>query len=162
MITALSMSIPLPGAFEATTAARHFVLPGMDFALPRVNDLAFDANGKVLVGVFHTQVVFRQTQGLNFEPIGNAPAIDINGVTNNATALAASPNDPNRSSGCAVFRPRGFSGSTNGGQSWTSSARRSRPPAATMREWRLRSTRVFTPSLCSFAAVRQTRTLSIR
>jgi photosystem II stability/assembly factor-like uncharacterized protein len=91
------------------------------FRASAVNDLAFDANGKLLVGVLHTQVVFRQTEGLNFEAIGNAPAININGVTNdNATALAASPTDPNLVL-VAMQSAQGLYRTTNGGQSWTSS-----------------------------------------
>jgi photosystem II stability/assembly factor-like uncharacterized protein len=110
----------LAGPFRTDDGGQTLRSARDGFRASAVNDLAFDANGKLLVGVLHTQVVFRQTEGLNFEPIGNAPAIDINGGTNDATALAASPTDPNLVL-VAMLSVQGLYRTTNGGQSWTSS-----------------------------------------
>ena len=95
------------------------------FRASAVQDLAFDADGKLLVGVLHTQVVFRQTHGLNFRPIGNAPIIDVKHAAfvddYDAASVAASPTDANvilvaTSSGLGLFR------TDDGGRSWTAAA----------------------------------------
>lgn len=85
-----------------------------------VNGLAFDANGRLLVAVLHTLVLFRQTDGpgLNFKEIGNAPAIQIDGFTNDATAVIASPTDPNVIL-VAMFFQQGLYRTDDGGQTWT-------------------------------------------
>jgi photosystem II stability/assembly factor-like uncharacterized protein len=95
------------------------------FRASAVQDLAFDANGKLLVGVLHTQMVFRQTHGRTFRPIGNAPIIDLKHATGvddyDAASVAASPTDANvilvaTSSGLGLFR------TDDGGRSWTAAA----------------------------------------
>jgi photosystem II stability/assembly factor-like uncharacterized protein len=120
----------LAGPFRTDDGGQTFRSASNGFRASAVNDLAFDASGKLLVGVLHTQVVFRETQGLKFEPIGNTPAIDINGFNNDATALGASPTDPNvilvaMSSGQGLLRTE------NGGQSWTSSVLQDSPNSFT-------------------------------
>jgi hypothetical protein len=87
-----------------------------------VNGLAFDANGKLLAAVLHTQVLFRQTSGpgLNFESIGTTPAIQIDSFTNDATAVAPSPTDANVILlAMSVFQ--GLFRTNDGGRSWTQS-----------------------------------------
>ncbi len=95
------------------------------FRASAVQDLAFDADGKLLVGVLHTQVVFRQSHGLSFQPIGNAPIIDVKHAANaddyDAASVAASPSDANvilvaTSSGLGLFR------TDDGGRSWAAAA----------------------------------------
>ena len=95
------------------------------FRAPAVQNLAFDADGKLLVGVLHTQMVFRQTHGRSFRPIGNAPIIDLKHAASaddyDAASVAASPTDANvilvaTTSGLGLFR------TDDGGRSWTAAA----------------------------------------
>ena len=85
-----------------------------------VQDLAFDADGRLLVAVIHTKTLFRQTHGLDFQPIGITPAIQVNGFSNDAHSVAASPADSNvilvATFGQGLFR------TDNGGRSWTNAA----------------------------------------
>jgi photosystem II stability/assembly factor-like uncharacterized protein len=90
------------------------------FRASSVQDLALDADGKLLVGVYHTQTVFQQRHGLTFKPIGNAPDIVPDGFTNNGVAVAGSPADPNviliATAGQGLLR------TDNGGRNWTPAA----------------------------------------
>ena len=91
-----------------------------------MQDLAFDADGKLLVGVLHTQMVFRQTHGRSFRPIGNTPIIDLKHASSaddyDAASVAASPTDANvvlvatSNNGLGLFR------TDDGGRSWTAPA----------------------------------------
>jgi photosystem II stability/assembly factor-like uncharacterized protein len=85
-----------------------------------VQDLAFDADGKLLVGVLHTQLVFRQTHDHTFRPIG-AALIDPNGFEVDVASVGGSPTDPNVILVATSFG-FGLSRTDNGGRSWTSAA----------------------------------------
>ena len=85
-----------------------------------VQDLAFDADGKLLVAVIHTKTLFRQTRGLDFLAIGTTPAIQVNSFSNDAHTVAASPADSSvilvGTHGQGLFR------TDDGGRSWTNAA----------------------------------------
>jgi photosystem II stability/assembly factor-like uncharacterized protein len=110
----------LAGLFRSDDRGKTFrsVLDG--FRASSVQDLAFDADGKLLVGVYHTQTAFQQRHGLAFKPIGNTPDIFLDGFTNTGFAVAGSPTDPNvilvATDGQGLFR------TGNGGRSWTPAA----------------------------------------
>jgi len=93
----------------------HSLLDGLRASA--VQDLAFDADGKLLVGVLHTQAVFRQKDGIDFRPIGT-PLMKDQGVNTNAASIAASPTDANvvlvATVGEGLFR------TDDGGTTWTS------------------------------------------
>jgi len=55
-----------------------------------VQDLAFDADGNLLVAVKSTQPLFRQTHDLSFSPIGNTLIPYLNGF-NDPASVASSP-----------------------------------------------------------------------
>ncbi len=107
----------LAGIFRSDDRGKTFrsVLDG--FRASSVQDLSFDADGKLLVGVGHTQTAFQQRHGLTFKPIGSTPDIVLDGFTNNGVAVAGSPIDPNvilvATNGQGLFR------TVNGGHSWT-------------------------------------------
>ncbi len=86
------------------------------FRASAVNDLAFDADGKLLVGVVNTQGIFRQIRGRIYRPIGNTPLIDLSFGPGTA-AVAGSPSEANvvlvATIGQGLFR------TDNGGRSWT-------------------------------------------
>jgi len=115
----------LAGPFRTDDGGQTF-RPLLDgFRASAVQDLAFDADGKLLVGVLHTQMVFRQTYGRSFRPIGNAPIVDLKHAVSaddyDAASVAASPTDANvilvaTSSGLGLFR------TDDGGRSWTAAA----------------------------------------
>ena len=107
----------LAGPFRSDDNGQTFRSAKEGFRASSVNDLAFDANGKLLVAVLHTQVVFRQTHGLDFQPIGSTVPIAFNGFNNDANALAASPTDPNVI--LVAMLSEGLYRTNNGGQSWT-------------------------------------------
>ncbi len=115
----------IAGPFRTDDGGQTFrsLLDG--FRASAVQDLAFDADGKLLVGVLHTQMVFRQTHGRTFRPIGNAPIIDLKHAVSaddyDAASVAASPTDANvilvaTSAGLGLFR------TGDGGRSWTAAA----------------------------------------
>ncbi len=107
----------LAGPFRTDDGGQTFLAVSRGFRASSVSDLAFDANGKLLVGVLHTKVVFRQTHDLDFEAIGT-PLMDPDGFSNDPAALAASPTDPNVI--LVAMDHRGLYRTENGGQSWTS------------------------------------------
>ena len=86
------------------------------FRASAVNDLAFDADGKLLVGVVNTQGVFRQTRGQSYRPIGNTPLIDLS-FGPAAAAVAGSPTDANVV--LAAIIGQGLFRTEDGGRSWT-------------------------------------------
>lgn len=109
----------LAGPFRTDDGGQTFRAVLNGFRASSVQDLAFDADGNLLAGVTHTQVVFRQTYGLDFQPVGNTPLIRINGFDNDAAAVAASPTDANvilvaTGEGQGVYR------TDDGGRSWSS------------------------------------------
>jgi photosystem II stability/assembly factor-like uncharacterized protein len=105
------------GPFRSDDGGQTFRSVRNGFRASNVQDLAFDAYGKLLVGVRNTQVLFRQTQGLAFEPIGNMPDIVLDGFDSNGVAVAGSPADPNvilvATDGQGLFR------TDNAGRSWS-------------------------------------------
>jgi photosystem II stability/assembly factor-like uncharacterized protein len=109
----------LAGLFRSDDRGKTFrsVLDG--FRASSVQDLAFDADGKLLVGVYHTQMVFQQRHGLTFKPIGNTPDIVLDGFTN-GVAVAGSPTDPNVI--LVATDEQGLFRTENGGRSWTPAA----------------------------------------
>jgi photosystem II stability/assembly factor-like uncharacterized protein len=88
------------------------------FRASAVNDLAFDARGRLLVGVNNTRVIFRQAGGGSFRAIGQALVAD--GFLVHAASVAGSPTDPDvvvtATIGGGIVRTE------NGGRSWTSAA----------------------------------------
>jgi photosystem II stability/assembly factor-like uncharacterized protein len=110
----------LAGLFRSDDHGKTFrsVLDG--FRASSVQDLAIDADGKLLVAVFHTQIVFQQRHGLTFKPIGNTPDIVLDGINNDGVAVAGSPSDPKvilvATEGQGVLR------TDNGGRSWKPAA----------------------------------------
>src|SRR5437867_914822 len=116
----------LAGPFRTDDGGQTFrpLLGG--FRASAVQDLAFDADGKLLVGVLHTQMVFRQTHGRSFRPIGNTTIIDLKHASSaddyDAASVAASPTDANvvlvatSNNGLGLFR------TDDGGRSWTAPA----------------------------------------
>lgn len=110
----------LAGPFRTDDRGRTFRSIRNGFQASSVQDLAFDSGGKLLVGVFHTETLFRQIGGgLNFESIGN-PRIDVNGFNNDGVSVAGSPEDSKillvATDGQGIFRTE------DGGQSWTRAA----------------------------------------
>jgi photosystem II stability/assembly factor-like uncharacterized protein len=108
------------GVFRSDDRGDRFRSVMDGFRASSVQDLAFDADGKLLVAVSHTQTAFRQGHGLTFKPIGNTPDIVPDGATNNGTAVAGSPADPNviliATAGQGLLR------TDNGGRNWTPAA----------------------------------------
>jgi photosystem II stability/assembly factor-like uncharacterized protein len=91
------------------------------FRASSVTDLAFDADGHLLVAVQHTQVVYRQTRGRSFRAIGTPLNDPTSFLSTDAASVAGSPTDANvalvaTGSGHGLFR------TDNGGQSWSSAA----------------------------------------
>lgn len=107
----------LAGPFRTDDGGRTFRSVNREFRASSVSDLAFDASGNLLVGVTHTQLLFRQTHDLDFQPIGT-PLMDPSGFTNELAAVAASPTNPNIV--LVAMDQRGLYRTENGGQSWTS------------------------------------------
>jgi photosystem II stability/assembly factor-like uncharacterized protein len=110
----------LAGLFRSDDRGKTFRSMLDGFRASSVQDLAFDADGKLLVSVYHTQTAFRQRQGLAFKPIGNAPDILLDGFTNNGVAVAASPTDPNVI--LVATDQQGLFRTENRGRSWTPAA----------------------------------------
>jgi photosystem II stability/assembly factor-like uncharacterized protein len=108
-----------PGPFRSDDGGQTYQ-PAIDgFRASAVQDLAFDADGKLLVGVLHTQVVFRQTGDDSFAPLGTA-LIDPNGVfgvTVDTASVVGSPVQPNVILAATSFS-FGLVRTDNGGQSW--------------------------------------------
>jgi photosystem II stability/assembly factor-like uncharacterized protein len=115
-----------PGPFRSDDGGSTYRSIVNGFRASSVQDLAFDADGKLLVGVLHTQVVFRQTNDSHFDPLGTS-LIDPNGtpgITVDTASVAGSPIDPNLilaaltdTFGLAFTSP--LLRTDNGGQSWT-------------------------------------------
>ena len=106
------------GLFRSDDRGKTFQSLLDGFRASSVQDLAFDADGKLLVAVSHTQTAFQQRHGLTFKPIGNTPDIIPDGFTNNGVAVAASPADPNVILVATDFQ--GLFRTDNGGRGWTS------------------------------------------
>ena len=101
------------GIFRSDDAGRTFHSMKDGFRASSLNDLAFDADGKLLVPVYHTQAIFRQTFGADFKAIGKI--LGDAGV--NGSAVAASPVDSN-----VILLATDFEGlfrTDNGGRTWT-------------------------------------------
>lgn len=107
----------LAGPFRTDDRGQTFSSLLNGFRASAVQDLAFDANGKLLVAVLNTQLIFRQTQDRSFQPIGNTPLIDNMAFNRSAHSVAGSPIDPNivlnATKSFGLFR------TDNGGLSWT-------------------------------------------
>jgi photosystem II stability/assembly factor-like uncharacterized protein len=100
------------GIFRSDDAGKKFQNMKEGFRASSLNDLAFDAQGRLLVPVYHTQALFRQTYGANFDAIGNT----LRGV--DGTAVAASPADSN-----IIVLGTDFEGmfrTDDGGRTWSS------------------------------------------
>jgi photosystem II stability/assembly factor-like uncharacterized protein len=105
------------GPFRTDDGGRSFHSLLTGFRASAVNDLAFDAEGKLLVSVNNTRGVFRQTNGLAYRAIGDtlppSPVGDNTGV-----AVAGSPSDAN-----VILVATGIQGGVfrteDGGGSWT-------------------------------------------
>jgi photosystem II stability/assembly factor-like uncharacterized protein len=106
------------GPFRTDDGGQTFRSLLKDFRAPSVQNLAFDADGKLLVGVMHTQTVFRQDHGRTFEPIGITPLIKVNGL-NDGNAVAGSPSDANVV--LIATYSQGIFRTDDGGRSWKSS-----------------------------------------
>ena len=108
-----------PGPFRSDDGGQTYQ-PAIDgFRASAVQDLAFDAEGKLLVGVLHTQAVFRQMGDDSFAPLGTS-LIDPNGVlgiTIDTASVAGSPVEPNVILAATSFN-FGLVRTDNGGQSW--------------------------------------------
>jgi hypothetical protein len=110
----------LAGVFRSDDRGRTFrsVLDG--FRASSVQDLAFDADGNLLVGVLHTRTAYQQQHGLTFKPIVNTPDVVFDGFTNNGVAVTGSPADPNlilvATEGLGLLR------TDNGGRTWAPAA----------------------------------------
>jgi photosystem II stability/assembly factor-like uncharacterized protein len=105
------------GPFRSDDGGLSF-RPMLDgFRASAVQDLALDAEGKLLVGVLHTQLVFRQGDGLDFRPIGNAPALDVASLGNDGLSVASSPTDP--AVVLVATSGQGLMRTEDGGLSWS-------------------------------------------
>jgi photosystem II stability/assembly factor-like uncharacterized protein len=104
------------GPFRSDDGGQTFRSMLNGFRASAVQDLSFDADGKLLVGVLNTQFVFRQTRGRCFLPIGNRPLIDMNSFFQATAAVAGSPTDP--SVILTVVDGQGLFRTENGGRSW--------------------------------------------
>ena len=112
-----------PGPFRSDDGGQtwHPVVDG--FRASAVQDLAFDANGSLLVGVLHTQAAYRQGQGRSYVPLGRA-LVDPSGpagITIAAAAVAGSPVDANVVL-VASDGDLGLVRTADGGQTWTRSS----------------------------------------
>jgi photosystem II stability/assembly factor-like uncharacterized protein len=116
----------LAGLFRSDDGGNKYRSLLNEFRASSVQDLAFDADGKLLVGVIHTQAVFRETHDRKFSALGTS-LIDPNGIpgiTVDAASVAGSPTDPNLIL-TAIGDTFGLSFNSpllrtdNGGQSWT-------------------------------------------
>jgi photosystem II stability/assembly factor-like uncharacterized protein len=107
------------GPFRTDDGGRTFrsLLDG--FRASAVQDLAFDADGDLLIAVQSTQPVFRHTHDLSFRPIGNTLIPYLN-RDNDSASVASSPNDTNVV--VVATRSHGVFRTDNGGQSWTPAA----------------------------------------
>jgi hypothetical protein len=108
------------GVFRSDDRGKTFRSMLDGFRASSVQDLAFNADGKLLVGVSHTQTVFQQQHGLTFKPIDNTSDIVLDGFTNNGDAVASSPTDPNVI--LVATEGQGLLRTDNGGGSWTPAA----------------------------------------
>ena len=107
------------GPFRTDDGGQTFRSLLNGFRASTVQDLAFDADGKLLVGVFHTQTVFQQTHEISFRAIGNTPFIRVNG-NNDGVSVAGSPTDANVV--LVATDNQGLLRTDNGGLSWTPAA----------------------------------------
>ena len=115
-----------PGPFRSDDGGNTYRSIVRGFRASSVQDLAFDADGNLLVGVLNTQVVFRQTGDGHFDPLGTS-LIDPNGIPDSVVdtaSVAGSPTNPNLILAALTFTSdTGFTSpllrTDNGGQSWT-------------------------------------------
>ncbi len=115
-----------PGPFRSDDGGNTYRSIVSGFRASSVQDLAFDADGNLLVGVLNTQVVFRQTNDGHFDPLGTS-LIDPNGIpfsVVDTASVAGSPTNPNLilaaltdTVDLAFTSP--LLRTDNGGQSWT-------------------------------------------
>jgi photosystem II stability/assembly factor-like uncharacterized protein len=105
------------GLLRSDDGGQTFAPSQDDFHGAVVNDLAFDATGRLLVGTFHTLQLFRGAQPGHPEPYESPGATIVPG--GETVAIAASPGDANLllvalSTNEGVFR------TDDGGATWTS------------------------------------------
>jgi photosystem II stability/assembly factor-like uncharacterized protein len=101
------------GIFRSDDAGKKFKSMKEGFRASSLDDLAFDADGKLLVPVYHTQVIFRQTHGTDFKAIGASLA----GAGIDGTVVAGSPVDAS-----VILLGTDIEGmfrTDNGGRTWT-------------------------------------------
>jgi photosystem II stability/assembly factor-like uncharacterized protein len=108
----------LAGPFRTDDGGQSFSPLLNEFRASAVNDLAFDADGKLLVGVINTRVILRQTHDGAFDALGHTPVLNAANGFRHATAVAGSPADAN------IIVVAGFGGpglwrTGDGGRSWT-------------------------------------------
>ncbi len=108
------------GLFRSDDGGRSFRPLPNGFQASSVNDLAVDAAGRLLVGVIHTQSLYRQRGPGLFDAIGNAPGILVDGADNDTWAVAASPTDANTV--ILALYGDGLVRTDNGGSSWTAAS----------------------------------------
>jgi photosystem II stability/assembly factor-like uncharacterized protein len=87
------------------------------FRASAVNDLAFDADGRLLVGSQNTQAIFRQAHGLSYNPITTTLPRVFDSFATAAISVAASPTDPDVV--LAATLDFGIIRTEDGGRSWT-------------------------------------------
>jgi photosystem II stability/assembly factor-like uncharacterized protein len=106
------------GPFRSDDGGQTFRSVRDGFRASSVQALGFTADGKLLVGVRNTQVVFRQAQGLAFDPIAKTADIFLDdGFTSNGIAVVGSPINPDVI--LAATEGQGLFRTDNGGRSWT-------------------------------------------
>lgn len=106
----------LAGPFRSDDGGLTFEPLLNEWRASAVNDLAFDAAGKLLVGVLNTLVVFKQTGERTFTALGLNPVLSADGFRS-ATAVAGSPSDANVLL-VATFGGGGLYRTEDGGSSW--------------------------------------------
>ncbi|HEX7272062.1 MAG TPA: hypothetical protein VF420_07930 [Casimicrobiaceae bacterium] len=112
--------VPQIAPFRSDDGGNTYSVVQNEFRASSVSDLAFDAAGNLLVGVIHTQAVFRKGNDNSFSALGTS-LIDPNGIpgiTVDTESIAASPVDPNIVL-VATTANFGLVRTANGGQSWT-------------------------------------------
>jgi photosystem II stability/assembly factor-like uncharacterized protein len=105
------------GPFRSDDRGRTFrsLLDG--FRASGINDLTFDADGRLLAGAQTTQAVFRQERGLTYRAISATLPRAFSGSATAAIAVTASPNDPNVI--LAATTDFGVVRTDDGGRNWT-------------------------------------------
>jgi photosystem II stability/assembly factor-like uncharacterized protein len=105
------------GPFRTDDGGRSFRSLLNGFRASSVNNLAFAADGKLLVGVNNTRGAFQQTQALKYGPIADALPRGSGGE-NTIVAIAGSPVDANVIV-AATLAQGGVFRTEDGGHSWT-------------------------------------------